>query len=319
MVLLSALVALGLSGVIMAAYFTVLQSELNASLRAAARVQALYLAESGLDAAHDQLAQDWSRLQAGPLRLREALVASAALGGRPLGEFEVVATPLTDRHVRLVSVGRTVPMAAGADGVRYGIERCLVAVVVARIRPTFSRMGGFGTLQSSTEYGPDGLPAVVAFTGRFEPEPGWRGPGLLVTSGAGAAPMMGPDVVAGFHDIDGDGDRDLLLGAIAPDAKLSAHSSPPELDAQRAMTATPVDVLGTGAVIPVVTTGWMPLPEDWLTRPGPGFDIFVNALALDGTSLVSWSEVQSDQAAALWAGAEPNRSAPTAGGRHGAG
>jgi hypothetical protein len=320
LVMLSALVVLGLAGVMLAAFFSVLQIELNAGMRATGRIQALYLAEAGLSAAHDALAQDWSRLAAGPLRLREAVSVPMEQGSLLIGDYEVVALPLSPTAARLVAVGRA--GMAGGGVAQHGIVRSLVAVVVARIRPSFSRLGSFGILDIAVEYGDNGLPWTVAFSGRLKSESGSTGFGHVLTSWDRALDPAGLDLTAGFHDVDGDGDQDLLLASTAAAADAAQKSFLPtraltaQEQQQMAVTATSVDLFGTGALIPVVTSGWLVVPDGQLTRSGAGVDVFINTPARDDTSMVSWSEVAPERAAAILS-EESSRLTPTPGGRYG--
>ena len=57
------------------------------------------------------------------------------------------------------------------------------------------------------------------------------------------------------------------------------------------MSATAVDVLGSGHYVSFVAQGWLWLPENSLTGREASEDIFINIPVYNGLRIISWVEL----------------------------
>lgn len=292
--LVQAILLVGLIGLTLSTYFSLIQHEVALGTLAIDRAQALYLAEAGLDAAIDALSQDWAAYRL-PSRfpLREDVGATADRRAQRFGAYEVAVEVVDADTLRLTSVGRSRPQAAG-----FSCERILTAVIVRKIRPAFHRVGGPGLPELAVDYfDKDGLPDMVEFSGDLLPHAGAEASESTLSGGQGEGPTVGYHVVAGFTDVDMDGDMDLVLSDAPsrteprPGRFIEAIPLSPEQRAIRPRGMTTADVLGTGRRIPVVASGWLWMPDEALSGREDDADVFVNQPVHDGVLLVSWAEV----------------------------
>ncbi len=291
LLLVPLLMSFGVVSVLLVGYFSIPQHQANMVRRAAARAQALYLAEAGLDAANDLLSQDWRTYQDVTLfPIREEV--SIALDGHPMtiGEFEVTVHEVDPGTLRLVSTGRSLPTsnASGTGPPTYPIERTFSMVIARKDKPRFERVGPPGVLELEAHYfNKDGLPDLLALSGNMVSAHGKGKQAGIRRSSDRNARKGGRYLFAGFTDVDLDGDLDLVLSQ-APsrgDGHQQAVRSP-----YRPQTMTAADVLGNGSGIPVAAHGWLWLPEGTLSGLEPDTELFLNHPVYDGTLMVSWTE-----------------------------
>ena len=299
--LTTTLIVMGLLGFFLGAYLAILPTEINLVTRATARAQALYLAEAGLDAANDVLSQQWEAYQ-DPLLfpMREQLAVS--LEGREVlvGEFEVVATPISDHALRLTSIGRSLPRStAGTQEPQYHIQRTLSVVLMRKGKPMFQRAGLPGVLElEASHFDQDGIPDFLEFSGTLDASQTLSGLGGILSAGGPDAESTGYHLLASFTDVDGDGDLDLVLsdlpsrGDQPPGTFIPSLALSQEHGSFRVASPIVADVFHAGTPISVVASRWLLLPEDSLSGMEPDTDVFINQDTYDGTQIISWTEGQ---------------------------
>lgn len=282
-------------GVLSAALFlllAVVQHEVSAVYRSVGRTQALYVAEAGLDAAIDVLARDWMAYR-DPQRfpLRDELAVDTQGQRTAVGAFAVSTEEVDSASLRVTATGRSLLGPAG-----FAAERTLTAVIVRKWRPQFQRGGGPGRLDLDVDHlDRDGVPDVVRLTGQLRLDHG-HAQGTL-SGGDEGARASGNHLLAGFTDVDLDGDLDLVLldapsrTTPQPTPHIGTIELTPAQDAARPYDLTEADLMGTGVPIPVVSRGWRWLPIGMLSGREDGADMFLQERVADGVALVSWTEV----------------------------
>ena len=154
--MMATLAVVGSVSLLLATYLSIVTHEINSVSRATGRAQALYLAEAGLDAANDLLAQDWRNAQRGRSRfpMQETLAVTADGPQGALGDYEVVVSAIDADTLRLTSTGRSVPVSGDEPGAQpvFQITRTLSMVVVRKEKPLFRRLGRGGTLELTATY-----------------------------------------------------------------------------------------------------------------------------------------------------------------------
>src|SRR3989338_1440017 len=168
--LVANLMAVGLVSLLVTTYFSVIQHEIASVDRVMARVQALYLAEAGLDAANDLLAQDWESYRRGTnFPLREGL--STSLNGHTVNvwEFEVLVSAMDDQTLQVTSTGRSLPRPAqSGHASSYAMARTFTMVVARKDIPRFQRLGRNDILELEAYYfNKDGVPDLLALSGEL--------------------------------------------------------------------------------------------------------------------------------------------------------
>lgn len=301
--LVPTLCAIGIVSIILAASLAFIQGEANGVTRTTGRAQALYLAEAGLDAANDLLNQDWANAtNEAFFPLQESVSVWLDGQARAIGEFEVTLTELSDGLLRLASTGRSfpLPIQGGAGPRRYGIERTLTMVVARKETPSFHRIGPEGVLELTANYfDKDGVPDLLVSSGNLvsADELSFQEGGQVLSSGSPHARESGIHLLAGFTDVDGDGDMDLLLSD-APSRSSRSDSgwiptialSPSEYLVRSSVTEVAA-VLQDERAIPFMAPGWLFLPEGSLSGTDAGTEVFLNEPAYDGTLIVARSEL----------------------------
>ena len=300
-VLIPTFLALGIAGLVLGMYFSMVQLELRWVTRTTARAQALYLAEAGLDAAKDLLSSQWDAV-ADPLVFPLDERVSARVEGRevPLGSFDVTVTSLNPQAVRIISTGRSLPgVARDGTTVQYQVARTLSMVLVRKGRPVFTRRGAPGAVAVQTSYfDTDGLPDLLAFSGELDPSQDSRlsFSGVLSASDQTAF-ESGYHLLASLTDVDEDGDLDLVLsdapsrGDASPGAFIPQFTPSSDDPTRLGTSTTAADVFATGTPVTVTAQGWIFLPEGSLSGSEPGEDVFVNRFVYDATHVVSWAEI----------------------------
>lgn len=286
------LLTLGLVHIILGAYFALVHQQIQASVRASARVQAWYLAETGLEAGIDALAQRWdSASDSRVFPMRETIRIPGLLREVTIGDFTVTAQALPNGHVRVVATGRSVPEEHGAGTAMA--NRRLIAHVARRWHPRFRRVGDGAMLQLDTHHlDEDGIPDTLVLSGLVswaETTSEWlgNGPGLL-----------GYRLVASFSDVDLDGDLDLIVARVAEDefrgGLIPTQPAFESADGDGLLPPreyTMADVFGTGDETLVLATGWLWIPDGMLSQLSTDTNVFVNTLSQDGFFLTSWAEL----------------------------
>lgn len=300
-VLIPTFLALGVIGLVLGAYFSLVQLELHWLTLTTARTQALYLAEAGLDAATDLLSLDWE-VASDPLVFPLQERVSAPVNGeeRSMGAFDVTVTSLNAQAVRVVSKGQSLPKESRDGGpAQYQVARTLSVVLVRKGRPVFSRLGAPGAVAVQvSHFDADGIPDLLAFSGEPDPSQDNRlGFSGVLSSGDAAAVPSGYHLLASLTDVDEDGDLDLVVsdapsrGDASP-AAFIPHATPSSDDTTLLGTSTTAaDVFATGTPVTVTAQGWLFLPEGSLSGAEPGTDVFVNHLVYDSVQVVSWTEI----------------------------
>lgn len=288
--LLATLIIVGMLGGFLATYFSCIQSEVRRVTLATGRVQALYLAEAGLDAANDVLSHNWNASR-DPLLfpIHEEVVVS--LDGREtsLGEFTVTVNEAGPQSLRVTSVGRTAA---------FSVQRTLSMVVMRQRKIVFQRRGDMpGTLElRASHFDQDSSPDVVHFTGALDPTDESLPLGGVLSAGGQEALETGYHLLASFTDVDGDGNLDLVLSdAPSRDAQLPGRCIPTQPLTRRdepvvGVSVTTADLFHTSMPISVVAERWLFLPEGSLTGSEEGTDVFLNRSTYEGTMIVSWGE-----------------------------
>ena len=300
--LMASLFCMGFLSCILAAYFSNMQSDIRMVMRSAARTQALYAAEAGLDAASDLLSQDWDSYRNPRIfPLRESLTASADGVEVTVGEFEVTVRGFGKDRLRLISTGRSLSgpkpgRKRDHEATRYQIERTLSAVIVGKMKPSFQRQGGAGVLALETGYlDVDGVPDFLRFSGKLNTSHGRLGFDAISSSGGDQEALnFGNQTWANFADLDGDGDLDLILYHPHPSGgdvpTVASKQAQAASGGDEISSTTMVDVFHTGKPIPIMAPGWVFLPLSSFSASEPGAEVFLNTPLHDGTLLVSWGE-----------------------------
>ena len=290
--LLMALFVMALLGLLLSWWLSAMHSAIRWAAWETARAQALYLAEAGLSAAQDLLTQGWDAAQESrAFPLRQAIALPRGDQAAPIGEFEVAATPIGPTALRLTATGRVAHGSAR-------IERTLAQVVVRKRKTVFRREGGSGALQLEVEHlDEDGLPDLVRLSGALAPSADGATAGVLSAGNEGAR-ALGYHLMASFTDVDRDGGADLVLSDLPsraaqqlPGASLATVTLTDAEDARRASSVTTARLVPSHRPIPVMTTGWVVLPEGSLTGAEAGAEVFFNRLVDDGTFPLAWTEV----------------------------
>lgn len=286
--LIVVLTMLGAAGVVFGAFFSQLSAQLRLVDLSVARMQALYLAEAGLEVMCDRLNTQWEPPTTDAAHaLHEALSMPSEAGDQPVGHYTVVLRALGTDALEVRSTGRT----AG------GAERTLAMTVIVKRSAAFRRIGMPGELEVDADYfDEDSLPDVLRTSGAFQAQ-GPLGTEGILSAGTPEALATGYHVVASFADVDADDDLDLLLTSAFPvegahNTFMPAQTLSEEARETRPSTMTTADFFHTGKPIPFTAPGWVFLPQGALASTDPGVDVLVNEPVYRGVRRLTWHEVQ---------------------------